>query len=97
MTHFLVVTTNRTGVLARISSIVSSTGANIETASVYPVGDADLSVVHLRVDSGPEQAGRIQRKLTRLVDVMEVRVEDQQIPLSLNHSARDDFRNALRA
>ena len=43
--QFLLLTTNRFGVLSRITSVVSSFGANIDTVSVYPVGDSGNSIV----------------------------------------------------
>ena len=51
MTRFLLLTTNRSGVLSRIISMVSSTGANIESAVAYPLGDSGISVVHLISES----------------------------------------------
>ncbi|HYO80282.1 MAG TPA: hypothetical protein VES20_02690 [Bryobacteraceae bacterium] len=78
MTHLLVLTSNCCGVLARITSIVSACGINIQTAAAYPVGDSELSVVHLHVNAGEQEAERVRRKVSRLIDVLEARTEQEQ-------------------
>jgi acetolactate synthase small subunit len=87
MTHFLVVTLNQNGVLARITSVVSALGTNIETMAAYPVAGSEYSIVHLHVDAETVQADRIRRKLSRLVDVLEVRMDEEQTPLSIDFGA----------
>jgi acetolactate synthase small subunit len=72
MTHLLLVTANRFGVLARITSVVSSAGANIETAAAYPIAASSMSIVHLCIDADGVLAERLRRKLSRLVEVLEV-------------------------
>jgi acetolactate synthase small subunit len=84
MTHLLVVATNRFGVLARITAVVSSTGANIETAAAYPVADSGVSIVHMRIDADSVMAERIRRKIGRLVEVIEARTDEEQSPLSVD-------------
>ena len=84
MTHLLLMTTNRFGVLARITSIVSSSGANIETAAAYPMGASDMSIVHLRIDADEVLTERLRRKLSRLVDVAAIKVDEEQTHLSMN-------------
>ena len=84
MTHFLVVATNRFGVLARITAVVSATGTNIRTAAAYPVTDSDVSIVHLSVESDATIAERLRRKLMRLVEVIEVRTERHETSLSID-------------
>ena len=84
MTHFLVVASNQFGVLARITAVVSSTGANIDTAAAYPVAESGVSVVHLRVGCDSTVAERIRRKLARLVEVIEVRTDEAQSTLSID-------------
>jgi acetolactate synthase small subunit len=69
--QFLLLTTNRFGVLSRITSIVSSFGINIERANVHPVADSSLSLVHLVVEGSEIARVRLLRKLSRLVDVVE--------------------------
>lgn len=70
--HFLLLTSNRFGVLSRITSVVSSLAANIETAAVYPLGSSGMSVVHLTVDASEVTTDRLHRRLSRLVDVVEI-------------------------
>lgn len=70
--QFLLLTNNRFGVLSRITSVVSSLAANIETAAVYPLGTSGTSVVHLTVDAGDATRDRLHRRLSRLVDVIEI-------------------------
>lgn len=72
MTHLCVVTCNRFGVLARIATIISASGVNIESATVCPIGGSQLSEVRLRIDACAVQTERLRRKLLRLVDVVEV-------------------------
>jgi acetolactate synthase small subunit len=87
MTHFFAVTCNRFGVLARITSVVSGSGLNIETAAAYPIGGSELSVIHLRVSADRGQAERVRRKLERLVDVLEVRSDHDQQSLAVELGA----------
>jgi acetolactate synthase small subunit len=84
MAHLLLVTTNRFGVLARITSIVSSAGANIETAAAYPIEASDMSIVHLRINADSVLTERLRRKLSRLVDVAEVKVDEDHALLSID-------------
>ena len=84
MTYLLLMTTNRFGVLARITSIVSSAGANIETAAAYPIGASDMSIVHLRIDAGEVLTERLRRKLSRLVDVAAIKVDEEQTHFSMD-------------
>jgi acetolactate synthase small subunit len=82
--HLLLLTTNRFGVLARITSVVSSVGINIETAAAYPVAGSDLSIVHLSLQADGIAIQRAARRLSRLVDVLEVRADEDNSPLSFD-------------
>jgi acetolactate synthase small subunit len=84
VTRFLLLTTNRSGVLSRIISIVSSTGANIESAVAYPAGDSGFSVVHLVSDNSPILRERLVRKLSRLVDVIECSGTDKSANITVD-------------
>jgi acetolactate synthase small subunit len=84
--HLLLLTTNRFGVLARITSIVSSVGINIETAAAYPVAGSDLSIVHLTLQADCIVIRRAAGRLSRLVDVLEVRVNEETTPVSFGFS-----------
>jgi acetolactate synthase small subunit len=70
--QFLLLTTNRFGVLSRITSVVSSFGANIDTVSVYPVGDSGNSIVCFTLTASDTLRQRLHRKLSRLIDVIEI-------------------------
>jgi acetolactate synthase small subunit len=89
--HLLLLTANRFGVLARITAIVSSTGVNIDTAAAYPISGADLSVVHLSLQADRIVVQRAARKLSRLVDVVEVRIDEEKSQVSI------DFGKLVRA
>lgn len=82
--HLLLLTTNRFGVLARITSVVSSAGINIETAAAYPVAGSDLSIVHLSLQDDHVVIQRAVRRLSRLVDVLEVRADEDTAPVSVD-------------
>lgn len=84
MTHVFLLVVNRYGVLARITAVVCSGGTNIDSAAAYPVVGSDLSVVHLRMDADFIQLERIKRKLTKLVEVVEVRSDGEQTPLAID-------------
>ena len=84
--HLLLLTTNRFGVLARITSVVSSAGINIDTAAAYPVAESDLSIVHLSLQADGIAIQRAARRLSRLVDVLEVRADENAAPLSVDFS-----------
>jgi acetolactate synthase small subunit len=86
VTQFLLLTTNRSGVLSRIISIVSSTGANIESAVVYPLGDSGYSVVHLTSETSDNLRDRLVRKLGRLIDVVECSATDESANVSFTTS-----------
>jgi acetolactate synthase small subunit len=88
VTRFLLLTTNRSGVLSRIISMVSSTGANIESAVAYPLGDSGFSVVHLISDTSAILEDRLVRKLSRLVDVIECSASDESADVSIDFTTR---------
>jgi acetolactate synthase small subunit len=88
VTRFLLLTTNRSGVLSRIISMVSSTGANIESAVAYPLGDSGFSVVHLISETSDVLKDRLVRKLSRLVDVIECSAADESANVSIDFTTR---------
>lgn len=88
MTRFLLLTTNRSGVLSRIISMVSSTGANIESAVAYPLGDSGISVVHLISEVSTVLRDRLVRKLSRLIDVIECSADDESANVSIDFTTR---------
>ena len=70
--QFLLLTSNRFGVLSRITSVVSSFGINIDTVCVYPAGDSGNSVVCLTITASDSTRERLHRRLSRLIDVIEI-------------------------
>lgn len=72
MKNFLLITSDTTGVLARITSIVSANGVNIAAVSAFPSGAAGTAVVRLSLQADTLEAERIRRRLTRLIEVRAV-------------------------
>ncbi|HEU0120115.1 MAG TPA: ACT domain-containing protein [Bryobacteraceae bacterium] len=72
MKNFLLITSDTTGVLARITSIVSAVGVNIAAVSAFPSGKEGTAVVHLRLYADAIESERIRRRLSKLVDVRAV-------------------------
>jgi acetolactate synthase small subunit len=88
MTHILLIAANRHGVLARVIGVVSSIGANIESARVCPVPGSEVSVIEIYTSLSPEQRDRVLRKVGRLVDVLSVSGCDAGAGLSVKFEAR---------
>ena len=84
--QFLILAANKFGVLSRITSIVSSLGANIETVAVYPLQNSELSVVQITAEGSETQRARLLRKLTRLVDVVECSSDTGEGFAALQHA-----------
>jgi acetolactate synthase small subunit len=87
VTRFLILATNRSGVLSRITSIVSSTGVNIHSAGAYPVEDSEFSVVYLTSETSTVLRERLVRKLSRLVDVIECSATEESANLSIDFAS----------
>ena len=87
MTRFLLLTTNRSGVLSRIISIVSSTGANIESVAAYPLADSEFAIIHLVSGSSNVSRERLVRKLSRLVDVVECSATEEDASWQIDLAA----------
>ena len=96
MTRFLLLTTNRSGVLSRIISIVSSTGAKIESVAAYPLADSELAIIHLVSESSSVSRERLVRKLSRLVDVIECSATDENANLQIDLAAHLSFAGIMR-
>lgn len=71
MVQLVVLVSNRCGVLARVTSVISSVGANIRRCHVTEVPDSAMSVLSLGVQADEPQARAILRKLGRLIEVVE--------------------------
>lgn len=72
MLTFAFLSTNQCGVLARVASIISSTSANIRRCSVSELPDSSLAVLSFEIDASEDQARAIERKTSRLIDILEV-------------------------
>ncbi len=78
MAHFVVLVSNRCGVLARVTSIISSTSANIQSCRVTEIPGSATSVLALHVQSSDLQTRAIRRKLGRLIEVIEVQCDEDE-------------------
>lgn len=71
-TRILILALDRPGVLARIITIVTAQGENIDRAEAFPVGGTGLANVHIWIRFSPGATDRVVRKLSKLVDVVEL-------------------------
>jgi acetolactate synthase-1/3 small subunit len=83
MTSLLLLVRNRHGVLARVASIVSSLGANIESLRANALGGSTWAVIELEAALDRIERERVVRKLGRLVDVLAVQASDPGEQLSV--------------
>ncbi|MCL4785159.1 MAG: hypothetical protein KJZ70_19195 [Bryobacterales bacterium] len=72
MLTLVLLSTNEFGVLARVASIISSTSVNIQRCSVSSLPDPSLAVLSFQLEASEDQMRAIERKTTRLVQVLEV-------------------------
>jgi acetolactate synthase small subunit len=83
MTHFLLLTENRHGVLARVVSVLTSLGVNIDRASASPVPGSKWSVIEIYMHLGTLESDRMVRKLSRVIGVLAVRASEAGQHLSV--------------
>ena len=69
---------NEPGVLNRIASLFRRRGFNIDSLTVGRTHKPHVSRMTIRVDTGPEYAKRIATNLQKLVNVIDVRVLDNE-------------------
>ncbi len=86
---------NRPGVLMRVASMIRRRGFNIDSLSVGPTDDVDVSRMTITVHVGKQQAEQAMKQLYKLVDVIKIdditteRVVAQELVLiKLNAPAR---------
>lgn len=73
--HSIVVTViNRAGVLARISSLITQRGYNIENVIGAPTEDPNVYKINFGIRGTDEQIEKIIKQLNKLIDV--IKVED---------------------
>lgn len=63
---------NRPGVLQRVSSMIRRRGFNIDSLSVGPTEDGDVSRMTIAVSVGRQQAEQATRQLAKLIDVISI-------------------------
>ncbi|MFO7870231.1 MAG: acetolactate synthase small subunit [Kiritimatiellia bacterium] len=63
---------NKPGVLARIVSIISGRGYNIESLNVAPTHDATLSRMTIKVPGDDRVLDQVTKQLNKLLDVVKV-------------------------
>jgi acetolactate synthase-1/3 small subunit len=64
---------NRPGVLARIAGLFSRRGFNIDTLTVGPTEDPDISRITLTVDGALHPIDQVTKQLHKLVNVIKIR------------------------
>ena len=69
---------NEPGVLNRISSLFRRRGFNIDSLTVGRTHKPHVSRMTIRVDAGPEYAKRIATNLQKLVNVIDVKILDDE-------------------
>ncbi|MCC6263451.1 MAG: hypothetical protein IT169_07740 [Bryobacterales bacterium] len=86
MLTLVLLSTNQCGVLARVTSIISSTSVNIQSCSVSQLPDLSLAVLSFQLEASEEQMRAIERKANRLVQVLEVVWSEKDKPFREVHS-----------
>jgi acetolactate synthase-1/3 small subunit len=73
-THVLsILVENRPGVLTRIAGLFARRGFNIQTLTVGPTADANLSRVTLTVDGAVNPIDQVTKQLHKLINVIKIR------------------------
>ena len=73
-THVLsILVENRPGVLTRIAGLFARRGFNIQTLTVGPTADANLSRVTLTVDGAVHPIDQVTKQLHKLINVIKIR------------------------
>ena len=63
---------NRPGVLQRVASMIRRRGFNIDSLSVGPTDDAQVSRMTITVHVGKQQAEQAMKQLYKLIDVIKI-------------------------
>src|SRR3977135_2151340 len=64
---------NKTGVLTRIAGLFARRGFNIDTLTVGPTDDEDISRVTLTVDGALHPIDQVTKQLHKLINVLKIR------------------------
>lgn len=72
--HVLSITVeNQPGVLARVAGLFSRRGFNIDTLSVGPTDDPEISRITLTLDGASQPIDQVTKQLHKLVNVLKIR------------------------
>ncbi|MBQ5754857.1 MAG: acetolactate synthase small subunit [Oscillospiraceae bacterium] len=91
---------NRAGVLNRITGLFSRRAFNIESLAVGVTDDPTISRITIIVDSGNNMAGQVEKQLNKLVDVIKVRILEEDaligrelmiLKVTANNKTRQDI------
>ena len=63
---------NRSGVLARVATLISGRGHNIDSLSVAETMDPEVSLITLIVSGSPKIVAQIVKQLRKLINVIKV-------------------------
>ena len=63
---------NRSGVLARVATLISGRGHNIDSLSVAETMDPEVSLITLIVSGSPKIVSQIVKQLRKLINVIKV-------------------------
>ena len=69
---------NKSGVLARIAGMFSRRGYNIDTLSVGPTEDPDVSRMTITLDGAEQPIDQVTKQLHKLVNVIKIRDLDPE-------------------
>jgi acetolactate synthase small subunit len=87
VTHFLLLTEDCHGVLARVVSVLTSIGVNIDRASAAPVSGCRWSVIEIYMKLETVERDRMVRKLSRLIGVLAVEASEEGQHLSVEFAS----------
>ena len=91
---------NRAGVLNRITGLFSRRAFTIESLAVGVTDDPTISRITIIVDSGNNMAGQVEKQLNKLVDVIKVRILEEDaligrelmiLKVTANNKTRQDI------
>ena len=97
---------NQFGVLARVSSLISARGFNIDSLTVSATEDPSVSRMTIVVDADAVKLEQVKNQLNRLVDVIEVQElkegdfidrESLLVRVAANGRSRDELSKLIEA
>lgn len=76
---------NQPGVLARVLLILQHNNVNVETVSVYPIDEGDISAAVLRIKSPRSRLELLRLKIERNLGVLQI----EAVPSSIGSDPED--------